>query len=92
MTTTTTTNDKTEVQLARLEVALNATVDRLERLITVVEREQADQKAELVRLRAECDKLREDAASQRGALRLIQWIGAPAAAAIVLLLAKFGGQ
>lgn len=89
---TTQTTDKTEVQLARLQVALDATNDRLERLISVLEREQAAQKAELARLRAECDKLREDAAGQRGALRLIQWIGAPAAAAIVVLLAKFGGH
>lgn len=90
--TTSTSTDKTEIQLARVEVALDATNDKLERLIAVLEREQAVLKAELARLRAECDKLREDAASQRGALRLIQWIGAPAAAAVVVLLAKFGGQ
>lgn len=89
---TTQTPDKTEVQLARLEVALASTNSRLERLITVMEREQADQKAEIASLKTECAKLREAAAAQLGALRLIQWIGAPAAAAIILLLAKFGGQ
>lgn len=85
--TTNTDNDKTvtAVALAQLRAEQHATNATLERIATAIEqtlKEHAGQLRELERALMEA----------RGVVKLVAWLGAPTACAVVFLLAKTAGH
>lgn len=78
-------NDKTAVELAQLRAEMHATNASIARIATALEQTLKDHE----------DRLRGIERTQleaRGVIKLVSWLGAPTACAVLFLLAKTAGH